>query len=87
MATEAQKSNIISQGRQLATTGINSVGQVAVFLNSFDAGGFSSLTDADFIGSNAGITAADFEEWIAALVQIKNAWIGGQDSAAQKVAL
>jgi hypothetical protein len=85
MPTQAQKSNIITQGRQSAKTAVNAVGQVAVFLNSYEAGGYSSLTDADFIGENQGILADDFLKWVEALIQIKAAWVAGQDTAAEKV--
>ena len=85
MATSSQKSNIISNGRQLASTSLSAFGLMDTFINSYDAGGFSDLQDSDFTGSNEGITAQDFSDWVNAMKAMRDAWKAGQIVDAQKV--
>jgi hypothetical protein len=87
MATEAQKSNIISQGRQLASRALSEFGEMSTFIASYNAGDYASLQDSDFIGENTGITAADFTDWVNAMKAIKDAWTAGQIVDAQKVTI
>lgn len=88
MATQDQKSNIITLGRQLAQDTITILNRMDAFNNRYTAGGYSSLTDADFIGENEGITAAQFSAWALAIQGLINTWqSGSNDTTAEGVVI
>jgi hypothetical protein len=83
--TTEQKSNLITEGRQLAVALRSQMNALRDFNDRYVAGGYS-LVDGDFVGENAGITAADFTTYISSLQAILTEFADGHDTNVEKVA-
>lgn len=86
--TTSQKSDFISRTRQDAANKLLAAREAIAALVEVDAqtGIFNSLQDADFQGSNAGITAAEFKDAGLALASINTTLkAGAQPTALAKI--
>ena len=85
MATQTQKDNIISDGRQLVKKLIDLTGDLKAYDQRYVGGGYSSLVNGDFQGNNAGILAADFATAVSNIETILTAYNAGQGTNMEKV--
>ncbi len=71
MATQAQKNSAILVLRQAVSNIINGVNQInAIATEDAATGIVESLVDADFIGDNEGLTAAQFQAALKGLAAV-----------------
>jgi hypothetical protein len=87
MATQTQKDNIISEGRQLVKALITLMGDLKGYDQRYVGGGYSSLVNGDFQGANAGILAADFSTAVSNIETILSTYNAGQGTNMEKVTI
>ena len=87
MATVGQKSDLISTYRAAVTDLLNVSDRLQTLQTSINALGLGTLTDADFVGDNAGISPAEWADATYATALIVPALNGGQAASIARAVL
>lgn len=79
--SQTQKSNFISEGRQLAANVVSMMNDLRAYRDRYDAGGYAAAVALeDFIGDNLGKTPVEFANSVTSFAALLTTYDAGNDT-------